>query len=402
MQRREFIQLTSAAAILSPFGYPRYASAEITLAAVSSGFSLASAVMGFLSRGSDPTVPLLISLSEMVTALGIKIDAIDQKLDLLISELAELRKLTEALPTEVALLDVTLDLREPWNGFVELGGKEPPITPSNHYLNELPRTYRRLQIARRKFMDLSLDRAQPVFDGAVDLALAQDAEITLAEEMLRPEIFDRGQALDLAVHRRALQEYERFFARGLDPNEENSLASLKLRHEQEARKLLGLDADEQVDIGAPRAGTYLHHLISGERDVVFACSEIINTCQRWHSNGRYGGYCAEPGSEDGPPFDHRATLRFGRKAVPDSHGVLDDSFGAPFLFEAISKPQCPESSNGVRFVGGSPSEAEQRRLDLLNRAIINYYRIHYAEEVAALALEFNRKLQADISELIGA
>ena len=395
--RRNFLKSAAAIPLVTSLSFaPRPASA-LALTTVAAGFSLAAGVLGFFGRSSDPTVPLLISLADAVDALGIKIDAIDEKLDILVEELASLRAQVSGLPDEIQLVQLTSMLREPWDAFVEASQGVDPINPSNTYLSRLGPTLQRLQVARRRFMRASVQGAESAFDGLVEIALAQDAEIAISSEMMSPFMFDRGEELDVITYRNALAVYRNYFEKALDPTNPQSIPSMKGHFERRILQAAGRQDDGTLG--------ELEQAIRKNQSVKrqLQCTPLFHHCLQWITNGSGERiYCAEPGDRKGTPFDYNASVDIKQvSSFPVDLGYAQDTLDMPYFVEVGDHSRCPNRGSAGTFVSSPPVLTTLRnQIRDINQDIASYYRIHYVHEIALAALEINETIEADIAAMI--
>lgn len=395
--RRNFLKSSVAIPLFPSLAIiPRSANA-LALTTVAAGFSLASGVIGFFGRSSNPTVPLLISLSDAVDALGIKIDAIDEKLDLLVEELASLRAQVSGLPNEIQLVQLTSMLREPWDAFIEASQGVNTLNPSNTYLSRLGPTLRRLQVARRRFIKASVQRSASAYDGLVEIALAQDAEIAISSEMMSPIMFDRGEELDVVTYRNALAVYRNYFQKALDPKNPQSIPSMKAHFERRILHVAGRQdngALGEIELAIRNGKSLVRKL---------QCTPRNNVCRQWFTDGLGNGvYCAEPDTENGIPFSHNAKINIQQVSpFPVELGYAEDTLNMPYFLETGKPTPCPEVGSDWTFIS-SPAimNTLESQIRDINQDIASYYRIHFAHEIALAALDINKTIEADIASMI--
>lgn len=401
MNRRDFLTRGSAAAVALSSGFfiaPNPANA-FSLGAVSAAFSLASGIGGFLSRGSNPTVPLLISLSQAVEALNIKIDAIDQKLDLMLAELFEIRQLVENLPYENQLLGLGIDMREPYSSFLELKPETQVESPSEAYLRAIPGIRDRMRTTRIRYLDLALQHRAPAFEAVLQLALAQDAELILAAEMQRPEMYSLGLEEDIKATLGALEAYAAFFNAAVDPDVPGSITSVKAALALDVGGRLGenvqLAWSAPIDAwGAattPRAATVREIFGTGSASAM--CGDDGGAlCLQY--GDRFRGGCAEPGFRR----HFNTEINVARTAIPQTVADVNDTLGYPYLHEVSSDLQCGTLGE----ISGIEALTKiQRSANDINAAIVRYYKVHYAHGVCELAQEINSRQQRILRDLIG-
>lgn len=401
MNRREFLMRSSAAAVAAGSGVlvaPKAANAEpITLATVSAAFNLASGIAGFLSRDANPTVPLLISLEEAVDALNIKIDAIDRKLDLMLAELFEIRQLVEKLPYENQLLGLGIDMREPYAAFLELKPETQSESPSEAYLRAIPKIRDRMRTTRIRYLDLARQERAPAFEAVLQLALAQDAELILAAEMQRPEMYALGLEEDIKGTLGALEAYASFFDAAVDPETPGSMTAVKAALALDVERRLGEIFGRQKWNTGPSTSS-----ISTTRDIfekghtMYECGysvhyESVPWQLAFPSARSYQEYLTPlEGSPYKVPYYGRLNVK--RTAIPQTVTDVHDRLGYPYLHE-ISSLECgaPLASHLKPF---------ERSASDVNAAVARYYQVHYAHGVCALAQTINARQQRILRGLL--
>lgn len=387
---------TVSCAVLAPFALPlpsKRAQAAVTLATVSAGFNLAAGLLGFMNRGANPTIPLLISIADAVEALGIKIDAIDNKLDVIVGEIAQLRAEVQQIPYKTNLQEVLGEMREPWDAFVERSRGVNLENPSNTFLNDLRPTLERLQVARRKFIRLSGTGADRSFEGVADLALAQDAEIAIGTEAMRPEMFDRGEEVDATAFRSSLKVYREYFEGALDSSNPNSLPAMKAHYRVLAEKILGRKDGEQSAFEKA-----LRSESSENRSV--QCKPYIFTCLQFMNRGQNNEFCSEPGDRPIQEISQSIPFTYKKSAeVPPSLGRAPDELSLPHFFGFAGRGNCENTGRftHISFVSPEVESAVKQQVADLNQKILPYYRLQYAQEIAVEALEINRRIEAQLA-----
>ncbi|MEP3443146.1 MAG: twin-arginine translocation signal domain-containing protein [Sulfitobacter sp.] len=399
LNRRTFLKNSAAVSLggsclSSSFIFaPRPAHAVVTMAAVSTSFNLAAGVLGFFNRRSNPTIPLLISISDAVEALGIKIDAIDEKLDVLVAEIAALRADVSQLPFKTNLQEVLGEMREPWDAFVERSRGVDLERPSNTYLNDLRPTLDRLQVARRKFLRLSGSGDQRTYDGVTDLALAQDAEIAIGGETMRPEMFERGLEVDATAFRSALQEYRAYFLGALDESNPNSIPAMKAHYRLSAERILGR---RESSISAFERA--LREDIAEMRTV--QCQPYVFQCLQYFNRGLPSQSCAEPGERKGAKVTQSVALSYRKAAaVPPSLGRAPDELELPHFFAFSTLENCVNDGSYERINVASPevASAATKQIADLNAVVLSYYQLQYVQEIAVEALNINQRIEAQLA-----
>lgn len=410
MDRRGFLKCSSAVAIAAGGGLfiaPNPANAA-TLATVSAAFSLASGISGFLSRGSNPTVPLLISLSEAVKALGIGINAIDRKLDVMLSELLDIKERLRNLPCETQLLGRGIDIREPYTAFLELEPEEQVENPSKAYLQAIPEIRNRMRTMRIRYLELAQEGCSPAFEAVLQLALAQDAELILASEMQRPEMHALGLAEDIRGTRDALAAYASFFEAAIDPGTPGSLTAVKAALAQKVNERLGenvqlaprvlTSVDGRQGHYSPERSEKVCNIFEGGSAKVMCGDDGSPTCLGYVPpvRDRSPGVCHEPGFR--LYFD--TTLNIKRIPIPQTVTEIDDALDYPYLHKVSGDLKCGPS--------GRPSDLRaERALERLNLAandananVVDYYKVHYAHGICALAQSINARHQRVLRDLL--
>lgn len=430
MNRREFLMRSSAAAVAAGSGVlvaPKAANAEpVTLATVSAAFNLASGIAGFLSRDANPTVPWLISLGEAVDALNIKIDAIDRKLDLMLAELFEIRQLVEKLPYENQLLGLGIAMREPYAAFLELKPETQSESPSEAYLRAIPKIRDRMRTTRIRYLDLARQERAPAFEAVLQLALAQDAELILAAEMQRPEMYALGLEEDIKGTLGALEAYASFFDAAFD-----SMKGVKFN--------LALDVWKRLETKVHVNGSVLTAQDIFESEVSVRLNRDLTECT---FPGRIIKYIGHPKRnkyksiysgadlEDLAPilvnyYLHTVTgyytLNVERTIIPNDNVNVSDIFNYPYLHEMSSvfhkldtkvsiATKSYHSSGFNRYTcTNKPIKGVlyEHRYDILERlasdvnaAVARYYKLHYAHGVCALAQTINARQQRILRGLL--
>jgi len=397
MNRRDFLKGVTATAAIPSIPGVVYAE-PVSLATVSAAFSLASAVTGFMTRGSNPKVPLLISIAQAVEALGMKIDGIDHKLDLMLKEIFEIRRLIEDLPYNTNLLGASVSLREPYTAFLELQPHTQVDQPSSSYLRAVAPIRERMRSARIKYLDLVGLRPEPGFEAVIQLALAQDAELILAAEMQRPEMHDLGLTEDIRGTLGTVKAYGEFFEAAMDPNQAGSLTSLKAS----IAKRVSDQLKQQIKLGRvgptsawdtpkpPRSVELKFLLDTGQTRAVCGNDGGPLCIQRGDS---FRAGCAEPGHRT--YYDLVIDINDSPIASVDSS--IDDTLRRPTLYEARSDMVC--GNHGV-LSSSPPKDSIDKALEILNLDIARYYKIHYAHGVCELARDINARQQRILHDLM--
>ncbi len=439
MNRREFLMCSSAAAAVAAGSgvlvAPKAANAEpitlatvsATLATVSAAFNLASGIAGFLSRDANPTVPWLISLGKAVDALNIKIDAIDHTLDLMLAELFKIRQLVEKLPYENQLLGLGIAMREPYAAFLELKPETQSESPSEAYLRAIPKIRDRMRTTRIRYLDLARQERAPAFEAVLQLALAQDAELILAAEMQRPEMYALGLEEDIKGTLGALEAYASFFDAAVDPETPGSMTAVKAALALDVERRLGEIFGRQKWKTGPSTSS-----ISTTRDIfekghtMYKCGhsvhyETVPWQLRLPRAISYQDYLEkrnnqanaerelgllntplEPQYKVYSPYYGRLNVK--RTAIPQTVTDVHDRLGYPYLHE-ISSPEISSLECGAPLVLASSLLASslkpfERSASDVNAAVARYYQVHYAHGVCALAQTINARQQRILRGLL--
>lgn len=410
IERREFIVGLGALPYLSVFGgigISSAAKAQVAeAAALSSTFSLISGVAGFLSRGTNPTVPILISLAQSLDAMNIKIDGVSEKLDILLEQVSEIRSAVANIPQKTQLLGYMLEMREPWQAFLELNPSANLSNPSSSYLRSIPNIVGRIQTARRLFMSAINGSNEPAFEGVVELALAQDSEINMSLEMLRTEMIDSGMSIDPAAIIQALKYYEEFFSQALDEEKPSSITNVKKILEQKIREYLNRDVTITPDQyrAAPAIG-----MIGAEATVdradIRKRIDALNGVTLQAQCGFTGDICAMPSPSSGclePGWRtyYFVDFRYQRTVLPSEISQLDEQLKFPFLHEVVSDYSCEGRIISERDGARATISRDALQVKELNLLILRYYRVHYIHSLCDLALSINRRHQKNILSII--
>lgn len=395
MQRRDFLKAVAVAAVIPFLPSVPYAQ-TVSLTSLSAAFNLSSAVTGFITRGSNPTVPMLISIAQAVEALGIRIDAIDHKLDLMLEQIFEIRRLVQNLPYKTNLLGASVNLREPYTAFLELQPNTQIDRPSRAYLLAIPAIRERMRSARIRYLSLVASRPRPGFEAVIQLALAQDAELILAAEMQRPEMHDLGLAEDIRGTLGTLQAYGKFFDEAVNPIQSGSLTSLKAsiierinNQLQQDMSLGSVGPTSWGDEVSPRFAKLKVLLDNGQARAICG-DDGAPLCLQ--SGPRPGG-CAEPG------YREYYSLMIDIRGTPIASAIprIEDTLQRPILYETRSDMVCGERRipTGSRYKDGI-----DRAIVALNHDIVNYYKIHYAHGICEVARGINATHQRLLRDLI--
>ncbi|MDB6183058.1 hypothetical protein [Paracoccus fistulariae] len=351
------------------------------MAIASAAFSVASSLTGYLSRGANPTVPLLISLHQAVEAMGLQIEAIDMKLELILSELAELRQDVLNIPENVQLSDAYYKMREPYTAFLELDPDAHKDEPSDGYLRALPSIFDRLQIARRIFVDVSMSGNRLIADGAPHLALAQDAEILIGADMLRVEMMERGLQIDPQALLGALGEYEAFFRATLDPDVPASFTAIKISLMSQIQEIVARSwiSDDLIEL----------------RETVM-CWSTHTSCL---VADPISGHCYEPGP--GIRMEHQS-FSYSKTGISDSPTVFPDEIAHPFIYEVINNNDCPLALSSIMEASiDRQYTSTVQQVEALNALIISAYKAQYFEALCRRALDINLRHQSNIMAALG-
>lgn len=398
MKRRDFLAGVGSVIAGSTLPLPwsnRYANA-FGLSAISSAFSVISGVSGFLGRGSNPTIPLLISLSETVEALGLKVDAIDEKIDLILAEIFAIRQLVENIPYETQMLGLSIEMREPYKNFLELKPETHMDAPSEAYLRAIPPIRDRMRIARIKYLDVASSKSQNAHEAILQVALAQDSELILALEMQRTEMHQLGLAEDLTATLGALEAYSGFFDAAMNPDDPTSLAGLKnsLAKDVQSRLSEKLLMDRQYLQSAwsdptPARYALLKEILVGGGETPI-CSVSGSLCLQ---SGNGPNNCAEPG------FVRvlRTNITAQRTVISDAPTDVHDPLGMPYLYDLSGGTTCGSGANASSIQLNSQLVRAVRDLNI---ATTNFYKIHYAHAVCELAKQINSDQQRFLRSLL--
>lgn len=414
----------TAAEALSPVASDGFA---LNFGAISNAFSVANAILSFISRDSDPTIGMLLSISDAIDALNLKIDAIDAKIDVLVAGVAEIRKRQGIAAAETVALDRAVTLRGTWDSFLQTAHREGSATSKAYFYHELPALHRRMRNARNELMQVSredglADGARLVPEAALELALGQDFEITMMLEMMDRRARDYGIEFYAGNMRAYLAAYRAWFEKALDPGNPVSVRAMRLRSLDTARTELGLPQGEglsrifgvaaqpdiRVGVVSPPAETdradYRAAVLLGRHLDVLECAP--------HPTQGFDACLQKPNDPESPRLpgcdpafvpawavrDITAETRFDRAAVPAGLGYVEDALGMPNLFSLAEVSRCPDKSG---LVGPDPGEVHRERLRRINMTIADYYHMHYVEELCVAALTENRRIEAEISAVLG-
>ena len=416
MTRRELLRLF-AATLVSYGALPlpmvtRNAHAA-TAATIFQAAQIASSVLSFMARAANPTVPLLLSISKTLEAMNIKIDAFDQKLDILLTELLDLRTLVESSPQATVLRLYTHEVREPYNAFIELGPENHAQHPTEKYFTQVDEIYKRQKISRRKFIDAHIIHGRKSFEGAIHVALAQDAELVLGSELLRPECFDIQRNIDLYALLNALREYETFFADSLDHVQPQSIVTLK---SQFLRKIAARLAELTIYHDTrPYIDYFDNSTVSLTKDSfrnMLAGGEAYLKCKRWLR------VCGTASSWNAPmpcpiPIEYSSIgVKFEAAQIVDSVSILEDELKYPFIYTLHADSSCTDGTNVDELTAHKPGsyitefntsgELSQRNTEIaqLNTWISAFYKLHFTHAVCRSALDLNRRHQQMLAELL--
>ena len=402
MKRRDFLKgIASTAAIPS---IPGVVYAEpVSLATVSAAFSLASAVTGFMTRSSNPNIPLFISIAQASEALGMKIDGIDHKLDVMLEEIFAIRRLIENLPYDTNLLGASVKLREPYTAFLEFQPDTQIDRPSPSYLRDVPPIRNRMRSARIKYLDLVGSQTEPGFEAVIQLALAQDAELLLAAEMQRPEMHDLGLSEDIRGIVGTLKAYGAFFDAAVDPDRTGSLTSVKASIVKRIENQL----EQHIQLGGSTSKT-LGNILYNDR-VRILCETYRLNChgERVGLDQRKGRSMLTLVNDGGfilvngcgswpPPTTHHAyfNVNITGSLIASIGSSIDDTLRRPVLYEIGTDTAC-RSEEGLR-----RKDEIDKAIQDLNHEVVNYYKIHYAHGVCELARDINAAQQRILHDLI--
>lgn len=338
-----------------------------------------------MSRGSDPTGELIISITKMLEAVGKKIDAIDQKLDIICDQLAELRALITDTPKLALQQTLLSDLREPWNSFVQVYGQRELFSSQGNYLKKLNEIYGRQQVARTKFLEFS---KASKYDGMVSAALAYDAECSMVIEILRVASANNLVArAEPALLRAALLDYEGYFSDATLANTTGGPAFLLAEAKRKVEDALKVPIEIQTErpisawstrrsISAPLSQVLEEKVLKAE------CGRQGQFCLQY---GRGKGGCAEPGEVT----YLEAKINVSADKIADPALLPLDELKQPFLYRLSSNNIC---ENGQKAEGATKAmmNKTQPYLDKVNQLTITYYNLLYVVQVGVFAREASR------------
>lgn len=380
MNRRSFNRgLVLAVPALGGVFWPLTARA-VDPATVAATAQLASGVLSFMSRGSDPTVELIVSITKMLEAVGKKIDAIDQKLDVLSDQVSELRALltdTPKLSLQQALLS---DLREPWNSFVQAYGQRTLFNTPNSYLKKLNEIYGRQQVARTKFLEFS---KASKYDGLVSAALAYDAESSMVVEILRVATSNNlVSKTEPALLRAALLDYKNFFSNATLSSTTGGPAFLLTEAKRKVEEALKVPIEIQTE--RPISAWFNRPSVSVPLSTVIGGKVLKADC------GREGQFCLQAGKGKGgcaEPGEVRyleAKVDVSAEVIADTALLPLDELKQPFLYRLSSNNTC-ENGQNAELAAKDVIKKAQPRLDKLNQLTITYYNLLHVVQVGIFA-----------------
>jgi hypothetical protein len=88
--------------------------------------------------------------------------------------------------------------------------------------------------------------------------------------------------------------------------------------------------------------------------------------------------------------------------VPAGFGRAPDELSMPFLAKSVNHGQCLNDGGffSTQFASYGLVTALDARLSELNRVILSYYQMQYAQEIAREALAINRELEAQYARIL--